>query len=134
MEPVPLYLSWYFLRIRRHRGERGYLSERANRLGFDRALLESQMLKDLFDRGLIMLPLIDSWEKKVYDPLHETLATGVTIERAGTQREVPFPAEFDVTPMGHYFLREAAASLVGTTAWTALVALMGAAAAVALGG
>lgn len=134
MEPVPLYLSWYFLRIRRHHGERGYLSKRAGRLGFDRALLESQMLKDLFDRGLIMLPLLEEWEKKVYDPLRQTLASGVTIECAGTQREVPFPAEFDVTPMGHYFLREAAASLVGTALWTALVALMGAVAAVALGG
>lgn len=133
MEPVPLYLSWYFLRIRRHHGERGYLSKRADRLGFDRALLESQMLKDLFDRGLIMLPLLEEWEKKVYDPLRQTLASGVTIECARTQREVPFPAEFDVTPMGHYFLREASASLVGTALWTALVALMGAVVGVAIG-
>lgn len=132
MERVPAYLAWYFLRIRGHHDEPGYLVERFADMGLDRMLLEVQMLDELYKRGLVSLT--DRRDERVFDPRRVEIAPGVTATTTGTEKRVTYPAMFVITPLGHYFLREAALSAVGTTAWTAIVALMGAAAATLLGG
>lgn len=132
MERVPAYLAWYFLRIRSHHGKPGYLAERFTDMRLDRMLLEVQMLDELYKRGLVSLT--DKRDERVFNPHRVELAPGMTATTTGTETHVPYPAIFGITPLGHYFIRESLLSAVGTTAWTAIVALMGAAAAILLGG
>lgn len=132
MERAPVYLAWYFLRIRRHHDQPGYLAKRFDNMELDRALLEVQMLDKLYKRGLVSLT--DRRDEMVFGPHGIEIAPGVTATTTGTETRVSYPVMFGITPLGHYFLREAALSAVGTTAWTAVVALMGAVAATLLGG
>lgn len=132
MERVPAYLAWYFLRIRGHHDEPGYLVERFADMGLDRMLIEVQMLDELYKRGLVSLT--DRRDEMVFGPHRIEIAPGVTATTTGAETRVSHPVMFGITPLGHYFLWEAALSAVGTTAWTAVVALMGAVAATLLGG
>lgn len=120
---IPSYLLFFFLQIRSHAGEVGYLTERIDKLGLEDACIETQMVEMLYKRGLITLS--DKKLDKVYDPLCYSPAPGVTVHKAGTEYIVHYWGDFGITPAGKYLLREMAFSAVGKTAWTAIVAAIG---------
>lgn len=55
MDSAPAYLLLYFLKIRKHSGEVGYLVARAKKSGYAMALDEESMARDLNDLHLIAL-------------------------------------------------------------------------------
>lgn len=123
MEKVPLYLTWYFLKIRRHKMEEGYLEKRFAKMEKDKMCLETQMLNDLHKRGLIALS--EKRLEKVFDPLVYSPSPGIVVHRAGTEYRVPYPSIFDITPAGHYFIREKMASAITSISWTIIAAAVG---------
>lgn len=133
MDRAPLYLTWYFLRVRRHHGEPSYLERRFENMNHDRMAIEVQMLRELKEQRLILLPE-DSVEEKVFDPLSYSPEPDALVFRAGTQMAVPYWRSFSITPLGHYFIRETVASLVSSAVGTAAVAFVGALVALLING
>lgn len=123
-DKIPLYLAWYFLRIRKHSGENDYFVSRFADMEKDRMLIEVQMVEQLHKLNLVMLP--DKRADKVFNPLAHSPAPGVTVHSAGTQEIVHYWERFDITPAGKYFVREAIISGIGTIGWTVFVAAVSA--------
>lgn len=107
MEPVPAYLLWYLLRIRKHSGERGYLLRRAQALDVKVATYEASMLSEMKDLHLVGLS--DEQEVPFAD------------ER-GKPCTVPMPPTFVLLARGHYAWVE---PVFGGARWLA-AALLGA--------
>ncbi|MEG2934751.1 MAG: hypothetical protein RR842_14350, partial [Gordonibacter sp.] len=74
MEKVPLYLQWFFIRIRNHSDEEDYFVKRFENMSREKMLIETQMIGDLHKRGLILLS--DKRENKVFNPLVFTDSNG----------------------------------------------------------
>ena len=47
MDKVPIYLLWFFFRIKKHRREETYLDQRFEGMDLDTMLIEVQMLSEL---------------------------------------------------------------------------------------
>lgn len=122
---MPLYLLWYFLRIRKHGGETDYFVKRFENAKMDRMFIETQMVSELLRRGLILLP--DEEREKVFNPLTYTDESGATKHRSGTQTNIPYFPAFDITPAGKYLLREMLFSGIGSIGWAVFVAAVSAA-------
>lgn len=127
MRRVPVYLAWYFLRIRKHHGEQGYFDERFENMDSERMLVEVQMLGDLANRRLILLPE-ETDREKTFNPLEFTdpRIPGFVFRQTGKEDTIPYWNSFSIAPLGHYFLRETAVSLALSAIGTFLVALVGA--------
>lgn len=123
MEKVPLYLQWFFFRIKRHSGEKDYFVKRFDKMEREKMMIEVMMVKDLFKRGLILLS--DKEVEKVFDPLVYSPRPGVTVHRAGTEHRVKYPSMFFITPAGKYLMAESALGLAGTVGWTCAAAFLG---------
>lgn len=132
MGDVPFYLAWFFLRIRKHAGKENYLVERFKGMDFEKAAIEAQMINRLYKLNLIGRP--EKTAELVYDPNKQTIAPGVTIETAGEEKRLQFPPMFTATPKGTYFVRESVLSGVLGFLKTAVVALLGAIAALLIHG
>lgn len=87
MDPVPAYLLWYLLRIRRHSGEPGYLVERAKSLDVEVATYEASMLREMQELHLVGLS----------DDEDVSLPDGY-----GNRCYVKFPRDFVMLARGHY--------------------------------
>ena len=124
MEKMPLYLLWYFLRIRKHSGELDYFSSRFEDMDIDRMSIEVQMIRDLYERKLILLPTETT--EKVFNPLTRSPRPGLIIHRFGRQETVPYWKYFHITPLGKYLLREMLASGLGAVGWTVFTAAVAA--------
>ena len=122
---MPIYLLWFFLRIRKHGGEKDYFVNRFENMERGEMLIETQMVGQLYERGLIMLPEMDG--EKVFDPLAHSPLPGVTVRTAGTEFRIGYWKRFELTPSGKYLLREMLVSGLGTVGWTVFVAAVSAA-------
>lgn len=132
MGGVPFYLTWFFLQIRSNAGKKDYLVDRFKKMPFEKAAIEVQMINKLYD-----LNLIGKTEKVhdlVLDSNKTTIAPGVTIETAGEERHLYFPPMFTATPKGTYFIRESIITATAGFLKTAVVALLGAIAALLIHG
>ena len=122
---VPVYLAWFFLRIRRHSGETDYFVTRFKDMPMKRMALEAHMVKELHRYGLIAIP--DKTVEKVFNPLTYSPEPGTFITRDGSddpEISIPYVKHFVVTPAGHYFLRESVCQFLGGMAWTIAVAVV----------
>lgn len=131
MESVPAYLAWYFLRIRRHLGERGYFSKRFSDMDPDEVAIETQMVEELFVLDLVLYSEEDLEEKVVHplrDPLPPAGAPSPVVRES-----IPYHSTLYPTPRGKYFVREGLVGLACRSAWTAVVALLGVLVGLALG-
>lgn len=124
-EKIPLHLLWFFLRIRKHCGEKDYFVKRFENMDREKCLIEVQMVGQLHKRGLIMLPEMDG--EKVFDPLVFSPSPGMTVQRAGTEYRVNYWKRFELTPAGKYLVREMLFNALGTVGWTVFVAAVSAA-------
>lgn len=120
MEPVPAYLLAYFLRIRRHSGESGYLVARMEGKDLVHATDEVAMLQEL--RDLHFIALSDKEEDVVFDPLTIEIAPGMTVSTLGTEKRVHVPTTFVTLARGRWYWTE----LVTRAAAWALTASVGA--------
>ena len=120
MESVPAYLLVYFLRIRGHSGESGYLVSRMKGKDITHVTDEVAMLREL--RDLHFVGLSEKQEDVVFDPLVYEKEPGVTVYRVGTERRVPVPTTFVTLARGRWYWTELATR---ATAW-ALTASVGA--------
>ena len=132
-EHIPAYLLWYLLKIRRHAGERDFFEKRFADMSREKVLIEVQMAKQLFERGLILLPDAKKGEK-VFNQLVREIAPGVTARRLGTESRIRYWGFFDLTPAGNYALRESLVQALLSGIGTFAVALIGGVAALALKG
>lgn len=123
MERIPVYLLWFFVRIRKHKREDGYLERRFEDMKLDKMLIEVQMLRQLSTRGLVNLS--STTAEKVYDPHVISPKPGMYVHRAGTETRVTFPTMFDVTPAGKYVILETLAGATGLVVWTFVSAFLG---------
>ena len=114
MDPVPAYLLWYLLRIRKHSGEVGYLLDRAKSLDVAVATYEASMLREMNDLHLV--GLADEQEVAFRD-------------EDGAVAYVSMPAGFVILARGHYAWVE---PVFGGSRWLA-AALLGALIAHAIG-
>lgn len=104
MEPVPPYLAWYLLKIRRHSGEVGYLKRRLEARREERAVYEKTMLREMYDLHLVGLS--EHEEELAFTPDGEPaprLAGGTAV---GPRHVVGVPKDFVVLARGHYLWME----------------------------
>ena len=120
MEPVPAYLIAFFLQIRRHSGESGYLVSRVEGKDVTRATDEVAMLEEL--RDLHFIALSGKKEDVTFDPLVYEKEPGVIVHRLGTEKRVHVPTTFWTLARGRWYWTEL---LTRATAW-ALTASVGA--------
>lgn len=120
MEPVPAYLLAFFLQIRKHSGESGYLVSRVKGKDVTRATDEVAMLREL--RDLHLIALSGKEEDVTFDPLAYEQKPGVTVHRLGTEGQVCVPITFWTLARGRWYWTEL---LTRATAW-ALTASVGA--------
>lgn len=104
MDPVPAYLLVYFLKIRRHSGERGYLVARMDGKDLVRTTDEVAMLREL--RDLRFIALSDNEEEVVFDPLVYSPNPGTIVHRGGTEHRVPVPTTFFTLARGRWYWTE----------------------------
>mgnify|MGYP000562119499 CR=1 FL=1 len=90
----------------------------------DRMLIETQMVKQLYDRNLVMLTEMDG--KKIFDPCTYSPSSGMTISTAGDEWVVSYWKQFNITPAGKYLLREMFLRGISTVGWTMFVAAVSA--------
>lgn len=124
MEPVPAYLLVYFLMIRAHSGEPGYLVARMEGKDLDRVTDEVAMLREL--RDLHFIGLSNHEENVVFDPIVKKVTPNLTVWRAGTEKGVPVPASFVTLARGRWFWTELVTRAVGWAASSAVGAAIGA--------
>lgn len=134
MRRVPVYLAWYFLRIRKHHGELGYFDRRFENVDSKQMLIEVQMVQELYERHLILLPGKKPDRKKAFNPRSYTALPGLVFEVAGEGDRIPYWSAFEIAPLGHYFLRELAVSVLVSAVKTLSVAVIGALVALWLNG
>lgn len=120
MESVPAYLLAYFLRIRKHSEERGYLVSRMKGKDMASVTDEVAMLRELSDLHLIGLS--DKEAEIVFGPLVFEVEPGVTVHRAGTETRVYVPTTFVTLARGRWYWTE----LVTRAAAWAVTASVGA--------
>lgn len=132
MGGVPFYLTWFFLCIRKNAGKENYLVERFEGMTFEKAAIEVQMINKLYDLG--MIGKTEKVHDLVFDPNKISIAPGVTVETAGKERHLYFPPTFTATPKGAYFIRENIITGIFSFLKTAVVALLGAIAALLIHG
>lgn len=120
MESAPAYLLAYFMRIRKHSEEPGYLVSRMKGKDITRVTDEVTMLREL--RDLHFIGLTEEYEEIAFDPLVHEPAPEVTAFRVGTEKRVPVPVMFITLARGHWFWTE----LVTRAAAWALTASVGA--------
>lgn len=120
MEPVPAYLLVFFLRIRRHSGESGYLVSRVKGKDVTRATDEIAMLREL--RDLHFISLSGKEEDVTFDPLAYEKEPGVIVHRLGTEELAHVPVTFWTLARVRWYWTEL---LTRATAW-ALTASVGA--------
>lgn len=132
MKDVPFYLTVFFLRIRKNADKKNYLVDRFKKMSFEDAAIEVQMINKLYELRLIGKPEKDF--DLSYDSLEETIAPGITIQTAGEERILHFPPMFTSTPKGTYFIRETIVTSIVGFLKTAVVALLGAIAALLIHG
>ena len=132
-ENIPVHLAWFLLRIRKHSGEDGFFEKRFADMGEERMLIEVQMVCQLFERGLILLPEKKTCEKAFSQPALSA-GVGMTATRRSTEHIVEYWTAFALTPAGKYVVIETFFQLVGSVVKTFGVALLGAAAALLIHG
>lgn len=110
MDTVPIYLLAYFLKIRKHSGEVGYLERRFERYDATRAADEETMLRELVDLHLVGVSVDDV--DVVIDPVVRHEGGRVSV-RKGTQLTIRVPACFVVLARGRYIWTEILAKFVG---------------------
>ena len=118
MDAVPLYLLAYYLQIRQHADEVGYLERRLKGMDLAHACDEQAMILELVD-----LHLIGVAKKEVeitYNPLVEEVRPGCVIHRGGTEHTLRVPEMFVIFARGRYIWTELLAKFVGWLA-TAIV-------------
>ena len=113
MNELPVYLTWFLVRIRKHSGESDYFLRRLRAQKSRSAYIEAQMIHELADAGLIAVPE-DTWAVIVeYGKWPPLLVPVWDIPKSFEGAFVEFPTDFHITPCGHYFLRERLVSLTG---------------------
>lgn len=132
-ENIPVHLAWFLLRIRKHSGEDDFFEKRFADMGEERMLIEVQMVGQLFERGLILLPEKKTCKKAFSQPAFSA-GRGITVTRRSTEHIVEYWNAFALTPAGKYAVVETLFQLVGGVAKTLVVALIGAAAALLIHG
>lgn len=115
MDSVPAYLLLYFLKIRKHAGEVGYLERRMTLNGLAHAMDEKQMLSELCDLHLIALS--ENENEVVFPQKFVELGPGLPAPGASV---VKIPLVFVVAVRGRYVWFELLLRYVGWVA-TALV-------------
>lgn len=111
MGDVPLYLLVYYLEIRKHAEEVGYLERRFRGMDLTRAADEKVMIEELVDLHLIAVT-----EQEVdvtYNPLIEQLGPGHFAYRVGRESTLAVPKEFIILARGRYVWTELLARFVG---------------------
>ena len=126
MDKVPSYLAWYLLKIRRHSDKQGYLVTRFEGMSEKKMSIEVQMLEEMLELHLVILP--DEAFQKAFKPDGQTeiLKIDEPLFRypKGTVF-VRFRGMFSIAPRGHYFIRETIVQFFAKGIWTAIVALLG---------
>lgn len=123
-EKLPVYLLLFLLRIRRHAGELDYFSKRFDSMPMDKMVIETQMVKLLFDRGLINLP--SNKCEKFFEHPSKTFSCGNSPNDIGLGATVPYWEFFALTPAGKYVIIEGVASAVAGALKTFAIAVIGA--------
>ena len=132
-ENIPVHLAWFLLRIRKHSGEDGFFEKRFADMGEERMLIEVQMVGQLFERGLILLPEKKTCKKAFSQPALSA-GRGITATGRSTEHIIEYWNAFALTPAGKYAVVETLFEMAGGAAKTLFVALIGGAAALLLHG
>ncbi len=104
MDTAPAYLLWYFIRIRKHSGESGYLVSRVKGGNLVEATDELSMLWEL--RDLHFIALSEEDQDVVFQPLEFEPAPGIVVRRVGTQMTISVPNSFIVLARGRWYWTE----------------------------
>lgn len=104
MDPIPLYLLRYFLEIRRHEKEKGWLYGRLSEMPFEDAFKEKLDVDVLVDLKLI--DVSDSGKRLVSDDRWVELCDGVRAFTVGTVESILVPDMFIVLSRGRHLLSE----------------------------
>lgn len=104
MDLIPLYLLRYFLEIRRHEKEKGWLYGRLSEMPFEDAFKEKLDVDVLVDLKLIAVS--DSKRKLVSDERWIELCDGVRAFTGGTVESILVPDMFIVLSRGRHLLSE----------------------------
>lgn len=120
MEPVPAYLLAYFIRIRKHADEPGYLVARMEGEDVARVTDEIAMLGEL--RDLHFIGLSKEEDYVVFDKVTKKAARCTASWQAAIMGNAPVPHLFTVLARGRWYWTE----LVTRAAAWALTASVGA--------
>lgn len=124
---TPLYLVKFLFKIKRHQLEDDFFVKRYKHVSLEDMIIETQMTKELFDRGLILLP--ENTIKKTFDETKWPISPAFTVTVVGKKYEVPYWSSFELTPLGKYFVSETIFRTIKSVTRTTFAALIGAAAA-----
>lgn len=111
MNSVPIYLLAFFLEIRQHQNEVGYLKRRLENVDLVTAVNEKSMVNELKDAHLIAVS--NREDEVVFNPLVEEVAPGVVVHRCGIESTVTVPQTFFVLARGRYIWAELLTSYLG---------------------
>lgn len=104
VDPIPLYLLRYFLEIRHHEKEKGWLYRRLSDMPFESAYKEMLDVDVLVDLKLIAVS--DSGKRLASDDRWVELCDGVRAFTGGTVESILVPDMFIVLSRGRHLLSE----------------------------
>lgn len=104
MEPVPAYLIAYFIRIRRHAGEQGYIVSRMKDLDIQSATDEVCMLKEL--RDLHFIGLSGEQHEIVFDSMGNPVDTSRIKNIFSGRMSTQVPDGFVLLARGRWYWTE----------------------------